>query len=325
MFRMARGLEKNKPVPATGTVNDLKTTSQLRPGVDKDLLKIPIYQVDDFSEAENRPVSLYEHVGDVIITGDEVEQLIPLDSPVDVTLKVDSSEQMKLEVYFPTTDTTVEKPLDTSKKQSIEDAEVNIKKGIADAQRSINSMNASGISTSDIERELEQVKDEAKNSSEKKMVLQHLKEVLRKIEDLDESTEWQRVESELREEFERLEKAQEQLGNDKTQHLVENLRSQVDKTIRSRNVKVGYDVLEQINSLFFQLTMVYQCIGLIDNYNKTFASHQWKDASRARQLINRGMEIINNNPTTETLLPIAKGILDLLPDGEAASAGGLLK
>ena len=71
--------------------------------------------------------------------------------------------------------------------------------------------------------------------------------------------------------------------------------------------------------------MVYQCIGLIDNYNKTFASHQWKDASRARQLINRGMEIINNNPTTETLLPIAKGILDLLPDGEAASAGGLLK
>lgn len=38
------------------------------------------------------------------------------------------------------------------------------------------------------------------------MVLQHLKEVLRKIEDLDKGTEWQRVESELREEFERLEK-----------------------------------------------------------------------------------------------------------------------
>lgn len=92
---MVRGLEKNKPVPATGVVNDLKTTSQLRPGVDSDVLKIPIYQVDDFSEAENRPVSLYEHVGDVIITGDEVEQLIPSDSSVDITLKVDSSEQMK--------------------------------------------------------------------------------------------------------------------------------------------------------------------------------------------------------------------------------------
>lgn len=90
---MARGLEKNKPVPATGVVNNLKTTSQLRPSVDSDVLTIPIYQVDDFSEAENRPVSLYEHVGDVVITGDEVEQLIPSDSVVDITLKVDSSEQ----------------------------------------------------------------------------------------------------------------------------------------------------------------------------------------------------------------------------------------
>ena len=325
VFRMAKGLEKNKPVPATGVINDLKTTSQLRPGVEADVLKIPVYQVDDFSGAEGRSISLYEYVADILITGDDIETLIPVDSSVDVTLKVDTSEQMTIEVHFLSLDVTVVKVLDTSKKQSIEDAIIRIDKELIEAQHSINQLENAGVDVRSLQSALDSVKDEAKNSSEKKMVLQHLKEVLRKIEDLDESTEWQRVESELREEFERLEKAQEQLGNDKTQHLVENLRSQVDKTIRSRNVKVGYDVLEQINSLFFQLTMVYQCIGLIDNYNKTFASHQWKDASRARQLINRGMEIINNNPTTETLLPIAKGILDLLPDGEAANAGGLLK
>lgn len=34
--------------------------------------------------------------------------------------------------------------------------------------KNINRLNSSGISTSDVERELEQVKDEAKNSSEKK-------------------------------------------------------------------------------------------------------------------------------------------------------------
>lgn len=325
VFRMAKGLEKNKPVPATGVINDLKTTSHLRPGVEADVLKIPVYQVDDFSGAEGRSASLYEYVADILITGDDVETLIPADSYVDVTLKVDTSEQMTIEVHFLSTDVTVEKVLDTSKKQSIEDAIKRIDNELIEAQRNIDQLENAGVNVDSLQSALNSVKDEAKNSSEKKMVLQHLKEVLRKIEDLDESTEWQRVESELREEFERLEKAQEQLGNEKTQHLVENLRSQVDKTIRSRNVKVGYDVLEQINSLFFQLTMVYQCIGLIDNYNKTFASHQWKDASRARQLINRGMEIISNNPTTETLLPIAKGILDLLPDGEATNAGGLLK
>ena len=85
-------------------------------------------------------------------------------------------------------------------------------------------MNNSGISTNDVETDLGNVKDEAANSSEKKMVLQHLKEVLRKIEDLDENTEWQRLEQELREEFERLEKAQNDLGNDKTGQLVNQLR-----------------------------------------------------------------------------------------------------
>lgn len=39
---------KNKPLPATGVINDLKTTSQLRPGVSSDVLTVPIHQVDDF-------------------------------------------------------------------------------------------------------------------------------------------------------------------------------------------------------------------------------------------------------------------------------------
>ena len=325
VFRMARGLEKNKPVPAIGVVNDLKTSGQLRPGVDSDKLTIPIYQVDDFSEAENRPVALYEHVGDVVITGDEVEQLIPSDSTVDVTLKVDTSEQMVLEVHFPATDTSVEKPLDTSKKQSIEDAEKEISKGIAEAQRSINRLNNSGISTNDVETDLGNVKDEAANSSEKKMVLQHLKEVLRKIEDLDESTEWQRLEQELREEFERLEKAQNDLGNDKTGQLVNQLRSQTDQVIRSKDVRMGREVLDQINSLYIQLTLPYLCMGLIQDCYRRFASIQWKDISRARQLVNKGMEEINNQPTVEKLHPIVRQIIELMPENEAVNAGGLLK
>ena len=325
VFRMARGLEKNKPVPAIGVVNDLKTSGQLRPGVDSDKLTIPIYQVDDFSEAENRPVALYEHVGDVVITGDEVEQLIPTDSTVDVTLKVDTSEQMVLEVHFPATDTSVEKPLDTSKKQSIEDAEKEITKGIAEAQRSISRLNNSGISTNDVEVDLGNVKDEAANSSEKKMVLQHLKEVLRKIEDLDESTEWQRLEQELREEFERLEKAQNDLGNDKTGQLVNQLRSQTDQVIRSKDVRMGREVLDQINSLFIHLTMVYQCMGFIQDCHRRFTSICWKDSSRARHLVSKGMEEINTQPAVEKLLPIARQIIELMPANEAANAGGLLQ
>ena len=253
-----------------------------------------------------------------------MEQLIPTDSTVDVTLKVDTSEQMVLEVHFPATDTSVEKPLDTSKKQSIEDAEKEITKGIAEAQRSISRLNNSGISTNDVEVDLGNVKDEAANSSEKKMVLQHLKEVLRKIEDLDESTEWQRLEQELREEFERLEKAQNDLGNDKTGQLVNQLRSQTDQVIRSKDVRMGREVLDQINSLFIHLTMVYQCMGFIQDCHRRFTSICWKDSSRARHLVSKGMEEINTQPAVEKLLPIARQIIELMPDGDKPNNSNLL-
>lgn len=107
-----------------------------------------------------------------------------------MTLKADTSEQMTLEVHFLALESTVEKRLDTSKKHSVEEeAEINIL--LAKVQQSINRLARADVSDAKIQKELDRVKDESKNSSEKKAVLQHLKEVLRKIESLDESTAWQ--------------------------------------------------------------------------------------------------------------------------------------
>lgn len=325
VFRMTKGLEKNKPVPATGVINDLKTTSQLRPGVETDVLKVPVYQVDDFSGAEGRSASLYEYVADIVITGDDVETLIPADSSVDVTLKVDTSEQMTIEVHFLSTDLTVEKQLDTSKKQSIEDAVKRIDKELVDAQRSISRLEGAGVDVESLQNDLDVVKEEARNSSEKKAVLQHLKEVLRKIEDRDDETEWDRVEAELREEFERLEKAQDDLGNEKTAQIVEQLRKQTDQAIRAKDVKVGKDTLEQINSLFIHLTLLYQCMGFIEHYNRIFASINWSDSSRARQLLNKGLDAIKNSPSVDTLHPIVCSLIDLMPSDVRSDADGMLR
>ena len=323
VFRMAKGLEKNKLLPAVGIVNDLKTSKQLRPGVVDDVLTIPIYQVDDFSEAEGKTASLYEHVADVVVTGDDVVCLIPADSVVDVTLKADSSERMKLEVHFFASDFTVEKVLDTNKKQSASDDE--IQKGLNDAEISLRRLETENISTSELQTQFDSVKKEFANSSEKKAVLQHLKEVLRGIERLDSSTEWQRIEKNLREEFERLERAQSDLGNDKTAQLVEQLRTQTDKVIRDKDVRMGHELLEQISALFVHLTMVYQCMGLIQDCHRRFGGIRWKDSSRARKLINKGLEEMNGQPTVEKLHPIACSLIELMPDDEAANASGLLR
>lgn len=324
VFMAAIGLEKNKPVPAVGVVNGLSTSKQLRPGLADDLMTVPIYQCEDDPET-GRTAALYEYVADVIVTGEEVESLIPENSPVDITLKVDSSEQMTMDIYFPSVDFTVSKSLDTSKKQSVGEAEKLIPQMMRDAQRDINRLAESGIDTNTLQTELNAVSEENQNSQEKKAVLQHLKEVLRKVEDEDAGTEWDRLERDIREEFERLEKADRELGNDKSHQLTNHLRSQTDQVIRSKNVLMGRDLLDQIRTVFFQLTMIYQCMGLIHDCSKNFGSFRWKDVNRARQLVNQGMSIISNNPTVEQLQPIAAQLVGLMPDDQRPNNDNLLR
>lgn len=322
VIRMAKGLEKNKPLPATGVINDLKTTRQLRPGLSSDVLTVPIHQVDDFEEAEGKSASLYEHVADVVITGEDVDTLMPADSLVDVTLKVDSSEQMRLEVRFLTTGFTVEKVLDTSKKHTMEDTNEQISKGFAEAESAMKTLSESGIDVNELQEELAAIRTDNENTTEKKEVLNHLRELLRKIEKLDAGTEWERVEKELREEFDKLEKAQDDLGNERSAQLVDQLRTETDNAIRSKNVQVGREVLEQVTRLFFELTILFQCMGFIRYCNERFASLHWKDSLRARQLVNRGMEQINNNPTTEGLRSIAAELSELrLPEEDGTAEG----
>ena len=66
-------------------------------------------------------------------------------------------------------------------------------------------------------------------------------------------------------------------------------------------------------------------MGFIQHYNGRFGSVRWTDSSRARQLLNRGLEAINNNPTVDTLHPIVRGLIDLMPYEDKANAGGMLR
>lgn len=324
IFFPAKGLEKNKPLPAVGiVVPNRKTTLALRPGVSTDVLSIPIYQ--SAIDAEGKTAALYTQISNVVVTGDEVEQLIPENSDVEITLHVDSSEMMTMEVYFPSIDFTIKKELSLGKRESHEDAISWVNKELESAQRSLEALLSSGVSVEELNKELDAVKELASSGNDPMRTQSNLKEVLRKIEELEDSTEWQRVEKELREEFDRLEKAQNDLGNDKSAQLVNQIRSQVDNVIRVKDAKLGREILDQISSLFVHLTLVYQCMGLIRDCHNRFGTIRWKDSSRARQLINRGLDEINNQPSVDKLHPIACGLIDLMPNEEAVNAGGLLK
>ena len=106
IFRTIKGLEKNQMLPAVGTINGIKTVKEIRPGVESDYIKIPIYQGEH--NAEGTRAIYNEHVADIQINGADLPCLLPKHSDIDLTIKVDVSQRISVLAYFPTIDFSTE-------------------------------------------------------------------------------------------------------------------------------------------------------------------------------------------------------------------------
>ncbi len=324
VVKSVRGLEKNQQLPAVGTLNGLKTRNQLRPGIESDTLIIPIYQSEH--NAEGTAAVHNDHVFDVVITGDEIGGLIPVGSDVDITIKVDRSQMLTLEAFFPLTGETVEKEVEIGKRSVISTYEVEKLKNSANNKlRALKSTKSIGISeTAEAERLLKDINERfegEKNAEDGRMHLQaDIRRAFLKMEEIETNHEWDSLEVEIREEFDRLEEANNELGN-KYDQQVTTVRNQVDIAIRSRDVRQGRAVLDELNRLFFAVTMIYQLMGFIDYHLRNFNSIQWKDATRARQLLQQGKEMANSNPSESVLHPIVRSVIDLMIDPPTEGPG----
>lgn len=321
-FTTIKGLEKNSSIPAVGTRNGLKTQKQIRPGMDADFIKIPVYEGEHNSEGTR---AIYnEHVTDIKISGADLPSLLPENSDVDLTVNIDRSEKITVTAYFPYLDYTTEIEVDSTK-TSIETTwlanEIRKAKGsIAELKQDGNSQNGK---LEKAEAELQKIEKSFENNKNdvdgKQEVLTNLRKSLKTIDELNETTEWPKLEEELKEEFYRLEKANNELGNEQTNQVVNQFRSQLDEVIGAKDVKLGNVLLEEIGGFFFQLTMIYQLVGILRGFDSEFHSLHWADSNRARILINKGLQIISENPNVNDLRPIVVSLYDLLPMEERPS------
>lgn len=324
VVKSVKGLEKNQQLPAIGTLNGLKTRNQLRPGIESDTLVIPIYQSEH--NADGASAVHNDHVFDVVITGDEVGQMIPVGSDVDITIKVDRSQMLKLEAFFPISGETVEKEVEIAQRSVISTYDLENLKNSANLKlRALKSSSAiSASETAEADKLITEINDRfegEKSSEDGRMHLQaDIRRAFLKMEEVEQGHEWDSLEAEIREEFDRLEKANNELGN-KYDQQVAAVRSQVDMAIRSKDVRHGRAVLDDINSLFVAVTLIYQLMGFIDYHLRNFGSIQWKDANRARQLLQQGKEIANTNLSEGTLHPIVRSVIDLMIEPPTGGPG----
>ena len=324
VFTTVKGLEKNQSLPATGTLNGLKTQKQIRPGMDSDFIKIPVYQGEHGSEGTR---AIYnEHVYDIIISGTDLPALLPENSDVDLTINLDKSQQMTVQAYFPYLDHTSEIEVPTDTVQSVDTKWLSNE--IRKAKGAVSELKSDGNHSDDAklkkaESELEKIEKSFENNKNdvdgKQEVLTNLRKTLKTIDELNETTEWPKLEAELKEEYYRLEKANKELGNEKTTQVVNQIKNQLEEVIKVKDVKLGNVLLEEINSFFVQLTFIYQLIGFIRHHNQNFGSYRWKDLNKARTLLNQGLQKIGESPDVDELHPIVVSLIDLLPEEQKPS------
>lgn len=321
-FKTVKGLEKNQSIPAVGTANGLKTQKQIRPGMESDFIKIPVYEGEHGSEGSRAIHN--EHVNTIKISGADLPSLLPANSDVDLTVNIDRSEKITVTAYFPYLDYTHEVEAKSFKEslqtEWLEDEIRKAKGSIIELKQGGNSNNGE---LEQIEKEVletEQTFESNKNDIDtQKQVISNLRKSLKKIDDVNEGTEWPKLEEKLKEEFYRLEKVNNDLGNEKTTQVVNQFRSQLDEVIRAKDVKLGNVLLEEMTQFFIQLTFIYQLIGFIRSHNDNFGSFHWKDSGRARTLLNKGLQIIGENPTVDELHPVVISLIGLLPNEERPS------
>lgn len=323
LFEPVKGLEKNKKVPATGVRNGLKTRTVIRPGMVSDIIRIPIYEGDYNSEGTN-PV-LNNLIKEVIISGETLPKLLPEGSDVNITIKVDRSRIMQFIAEFPTIEHTEELKIEI--KQTEPPTEDFLTKEISKAKQIAQKVNADEI-TKKLETFEEQLENEKGSADGKMKILDGLRKELLKLDGAEKSTEYPKVEEGLKDAFYELEDLIEKIkhnGDDDNLNMqqieahLEEYRKKVEYIIKDKNIKEAKELTREIGQLDFDLrnavTGNAMDANVLRQINNDFSSIKWKNATKARQLINQGMQLVTDGRTT-ALRPILVQIINEMSDDE---------
>lgn len=331
-FKSIKGLEKNQTTPAVGTTNGLKTQRVIRPGMREDNLKIAIYQGEH--GADGTMAINNEHVFDVIISGEDLPKLLPADSDIDLTFKVDQSERMTLSVFFPVLDHTEEIIIPRDTKQKEVDADW-LASEIEKAKQALIILDQEDVhedkeELAKIDEEIQELKkhfEQGRGSDDrKKDVLGGLRKVLKQVDKIQSESEWPKTEEELKEVFYRLEETCDTFENKKAQELVLEFKNQIPQVIKDKDVKLAQNLISNMRSLNFAVADeglgAQMEVSYLNNFNEDFDTLDWNDRSNARLILDRGLQLAASNPVKEQLRPIVMELFKLLPEADKAIIGG---
>ena len=295
VFSSLKGLEKNVLLPAVGTIEDLLTPNELSPGNSSEKIIIPIYQGE--YDANGTSAVCNDHVFDVVITGDDIQEKIPSSSRLDVSIKVDRSQMMIFEATFYATGETVEKSIDVSQRQSARIKDV--QKFLSDTKKKLSVLKK--IPTVDKEQlshpeqllsDIKSRFDAEKSSDDGRMhLLADIRRSYLAVEKIEQLYAWELISPELEGLFDKTVRANNVLGNEHDK-AIEELTRQYEEVKESRDAKEAKRLMRDLSDLYTDITIMYQIYDFIRYHYNNFDPAHWSDTKKAKMLLEKGFRMI---------------------------------
>ncbi len=314
------GLEKNKTLPAKGK-GTYKTMQDVRPGVEEDIITIPIYEIN--FDKEGSKAIFNKRFGEIIVSGKDLPGFLPSGSDVEVTLNIDSSRIARFELYFPSLDETYEKQVASEIKTDISTSQ--LKREINEARTVAQELSHSGNKEADKRvqelDEAERLLDERSDDRDtKEKVRTSLTKTLIELDEYEEQGAWPKAELDLEDAIEDLRDINNEKGNARTGSLLTEFENQARQIISKQDIQSAAKLTKEINSTAFSLRQQDAgfWIGILEYMDYGFDDIQWTDRDAAFRGVQHAKRLLQTNPSHEQLQDAVVTIIGLMkPESRA--------
>jgi len=325
LFYHVKGLEKNKSIKSgiVGDADNLKTRSDIRPGIKGDIIRIPIYQ--GAYNADGTNPDLNYHIIDVIISGEDIPKFLPAGSPVNIRIKVDASSLMTFTAEFPTIEYEHEETIEMKQAEppTPEELRKRFEEAISVSKR---------VNCNDLKEKLEKLDEDIESigtTAEGRLrLMNEYRTILIELDKADRGSRWPEVEKNLKDSFYELEdliekirihRLEDKVNMEKACALVEDFREKINNIIHEKNIKEAKALAEEILRFDFRLRNAVTDNALdaqvLKDINDNFDSYHWKNPMKAKQLVNQGMQMVVDG-NIQAIRPILVELFGLMPEHE---------
>ena len=340
IFRSLSGLEVDSPLPAVGLSKpkgELRTMSDVRPGVAEDKIVIKLLQASSDAEGTRSKLNKYSGL-EFIISGLDVPKLIPESSLINITVNIDRSQTVTFEAEFPELDIVIDElpPAEMKAQESTSPNQVD--ELFKEANEIIGELSSSfpiPDSLNDLKSEIDNIKKDWEDNKDTEQTFRNLQSLVIKLDKELDNLEWPKLEENIRKSLQDLEtlvnecveKKLKDYEQDKSD--LDNFKKNFEQLKPTKNLDLGQSLLENINAKDYRIRDKHagkeQTIAYIRNINHNFNSLKWKDLSQAKAEVDKGMQMVSFGSSESELKQQLSRIFAQMLDPDAGIGGGSIK